>query len=157
MVDSKRDPSIGPEWLAWYALQGDEDFEFVHRYLAQAQTDMGKFLAEERNNISRENEKLLSGILLFLIGLEEAADAGGTSDFKMSFVRRKAGKPVNKFERARRGHKAARRVTQLCDEGWKQEAAISQVGDETGLSRSEIFAWLRHRRKLVQQPADQSG
>lgn len=93
-----------------------------------------------------EDGKFLSGLHLVLIGLASAAKADGNTAFKIDFKRVQRGKPINTYDRALIGHKAAAIVEAAIREGIKQEAAIAQATEETGLSRAEIFSWLKHRR-----------
>lgn len=135
MVERKRDASVGPEWLAYWALQGDEPPECLTEYMKIA-AEVGQ----------------VESFLIFL--LAEALDPKGTSDFQLKLVRRKAGKPINRHERAIRGRRAAGMVERLTRDGMKQEAAIAEVKAQTGLSRAEIFAWMKNRRRSLDHAAD---
>jgi hypothetical protein len=149
MAESKRDKSIGAEWLAWYALQGDEPPEFLGLYLDAAAPLLGEYIARERKSIKPKDKEFLSALHLVLIGLASAAKADGNTALKIDLKRVRRGKPIDTFERARIGHKAARIVEAAVSGGIKKEAAIAQATAETGLSRAEIFSWLRHRRHLA--------
>ncbi|MBS7670977.1 hypothetical protein [Croceicoccus gelatinilyticus] len=144
MAESKRDPSIGKEWLAWYALNGDEPLEFVGEYLMDALPILGGYIAKSRQNMSQEDEAFLSGLHLVLIGLAGAVNGDGSVPYKLT--RAKRGKPINKHDRALNGHRAAAIVESLVALNIKQEAAVAQATEETGMSRAEIFTWLKHRR-----------
>lgn len=115
------------EWLAYWALQGDEPEDCLAAYMKQAAQD--------------------GCVHEFLIHyLADCLDQNGASDYQLKLVRRKRGKPINRMDRALRGHRAAGVVERLVNDGVKQEAAIAQASEETGLSRAEIFTWLKHRR-----------
>lgn len=151
MVESKRDPAIGAQWLAWWALQGDEPLEFVGDYLGQAAQTLSEYLFRTESEIAPEDEEFLTGLHLVLLGLAAAADDEGKAPFKIVFKNRNKGKPINTFDRARIGNRAASIVEEGVREGCKQESAIAYAMQETGLSRSEIFSWLRHRRNWSNQ------
>jgi hypothetical protein len=146
MVDSKRDPAIGAEWLAWHALQGDEPLEFVGEYLDHAVPLLGQYIARARGSMQAEDAAFLSGLRLVLIGLASAAKADGNTKFKLDFKRVKRGKPINTHDRALTGHRASALVEAYLKNGIKQEAAIAAAIEATDLSRAEIFSWLKHRR-----------
>lgn len=71
----------------------------------------------------------------------------GPSTFKVEIKRRKPGKPINTLDRAKAGHSAAALVEKAVATGIKQEAAVAEAVERTRLSRSEIFIWLRKRRR----------
>lgn len=147
MAESKRDPIVGKHWLAHSALEGDESLEFVREYVSHAKHLVGDLTANLRTLNDPGMAEEITGLFLFLINLEQAMAEDGDSSFKIEIKRRKAGKPINKLARAREGHKAAGMVERAVREGVKQEAAIAEAVEKTGLSRSEIFTWLRKRRR----------
>lgn len=146
MAEPKRDRSVGEHWLAWWALAGDEDIAFAKEYFAIAFRQLEKI-----GELDKDGEEIIANVRLFLIALAEAADPSGKSEFVIEFKRRKAGKPINAHQRAVVGRGAAARVDRLVGEGWKQEAAIAQVRDDTKLSRAEIFKWLKFIRSQRRQ------
>jgi uncharacterized protein (DUF58 family) len=147
MAESKRDPSVGKHWLGYWALQGDEDMQFVSEYVSHAKDMVRELIGDPPPLPGRNTQEELTGLLLFLIELELALAEEGSSEFKVQIKRRKPGKPINKLDRANAGHKAAAMVEKAAEAGMKTEAAIADAGDRTGLSRSEIFTWLRKRRE----------
>lgn len=147
MGKSNRDPEqVGYEWAAWWALQGDEPMERVHECAVHLQSKVGEVAASLHNRGDHEAAAAISAAHLFLIAMSELLDPTGTSEFKAEVKRRKAGKPINKHERALRGRRAASIVERLVGEGWKQEAALTQAQEETALSRAEIMTWLASNR-----------
>ncbi|MBV1916468.1 MAG: hypothetical protein KUG65_00145 [Sphingomonadaceae bacterium] len=146
---SGREPdTVGHEWTAWYALEGDEPLRRVKEaadHFAQRLLDLGERL---RENGDREGDELTASVALLLIALSEIADEDGESAFKIA--RRKAGKPVNYHERARKGRRAAIISFRLESEGWKTEAAVEQAASETDLKRAEVFHWRRSHRDWLQ-------
>lgn len=148
MAKPKRNPDIvGKHWLAWHALHGEEDVSFVREYVSHARDLIGDLSADLRPADSRDTKEELVGLHLFLIGLEQGLAEEGTSEFKVTIGRRKPGKPINRTDRANAGHKAAAMVEKAVEAGTKQEAAIADAVQRTGLSRSEIFKWLANRRR----------
>ena len=148
MAEPKRNPAIGKHWLAYYALQGTEDLEFVREYISHAKGLIGDLSAGLRKPDCTETKEEVSGLFLFLIALDQAMAIDGQSEFKVEIKRRKAGKPINRLDRANAGHKAARMVEAAVQVGTPTEAAIADAVTGTGLSRSEIFSWLKHRRNI---------
>lgn len=146
MATSKRDPKIGKAWLGWYALEGDEDAAFIHEYVAHAKDVVGDIAHDLAQHLTKEQSEELVGLQLFLLGLDAAMAPRGSSELKIELRRRRAGKPINRFERARKGHQAAAIVERAVAAGAKQEAALADATAATGLSRSEIFTWLKARR-----------
>lgn len=150
MVDGHRDPEkIGYEWTAWWALQGDEPLERVRDCAVDLERRLGQLGANLHNGKDYDAAKIISAAHLFMIALAELLDENGTSEFKATISRRRRGKPINKHERALVGHRAAGIVRRLVSEGWKQEAALQQATDQTGLSRAETMTWLRAERAFL--------
>ena len=140
---------LGWEWAAWYALQGDENLELVHRSATELQKQMGDVSARLHASGDIEGSKVVAAANLFLIAMSELLDSKGTSLFEASITYRKRGKPINKRKRANNGHKAAGIVDRLVGQGWKQEAALMKATDDTGLSRAEIMIWLSNDRRML--------
>jgi len=93
--------------------------------------------------------------LIFL--LAEALDPNGNSDFQLKLVGRKPGKPINRHDRALRGHRAAAIVEKLVQEGVKQEAGIAAATEQTGLSRAEIFTGLVGSHDVLYKWPEKAG
>ena len=130
--------AVGWAWIAWCALEGDGSLEA----LAKATNDL-------QHRLSSRDEKAVADARLLMIALSEMLDPNGTSEYRIDIRRRKRGKPINRHERAMRGHRAAGIVRSLEKDGWKIEAAIQRAIEETGLSRAEVFAWhSRDKRRL---------
>lgn len=155
MPETKRDPSIGLDWLAWWALKGDEPIECVADYLAYAEKELGVFVArlsthvrsQRSNDFARADETFLSGLHLVLLGLISAASDDGQVDFKMQFVPR-PGRPGGGWERVLQEHAAARVAEKLRAEGWKMSSAVTEAVKETGVPRSAIYDRLAKRRLM---------
>ena len=150
MADYHRDPEvIGYEWAAWWALRGDEPLERVRDCAVDLERRLGQLGAGlyEQNHL--ESANIVAAAHLFMISLAELLDENGSSEFKATISRRKRGKPINKHERAMVGHRAAGIVRRLVEEGWKQEAALQQATEKTGLSRAETMTWLRAERAFL--------
>lgn len=156
MAETKRDPSVGKEWLAWYALQGDEPLECVAEYLDFASQSLGKLCAAKQEALTPDERKFLAGLHLMLIGLSSAATGDGGTEYRLTF-KRKRGKPINRHDRALLGHKVAGWVEREVRAGKQQEQAVLEAVENFGLSRAEIFAWLKHRRIPADQLAERLG
>ncbi|WP_126172861.1 hypothetical protein [Altericroceibacterium xinjiangense] len=148
MADTKRDPSVGAEWLAWWALQGDEPLECVLDYLEEAEEELGKLIAEN-DRLSRADDNFLSGLHLVLIGLAGAIRGEGETVYKLEFKRARRGKPINTHERALHGRKVAGWVESEISAGKQQEQAVLEAVELFDLSRAEIFSWLASRRRWL--------
>lgn len=147
---STRDPAlIGFEWCAWWALQGDEPLHFVR----DAALDLGERLDQLGTRLHEagdiEGSNIVAAARLYNSAISELLDEDGTSEFKVIIQRRKAGKPMNKFARARKGRRAGEIARKLIAEGVKTESAVQSAVDKTGLSRAEVFAWLKSNRAAV--------
>lgn len=152
MADGKRDPeAIGYEWTGWWALQGDEPLNRVWDCAVDLERRLGQLGAVLHERQDFEGANVIAAAHMFMIALAELLDENGTSEFKATISRRKRGKPINRSERARVGHRAASIVRQLVKEGWKQEAALQKATDETGLSRAETMTWLRAERAILRR------
>lgn len=150
MVDSHRDPDeAGHEWTAWWALQGDEPLSRVGEaawHLQARLGDLGRRLGESGDKAAAET---VAASRVFMLAIAQMLDDDGTSPFKAKIVRRTAGKPSNRLDRAHVGHRAAGIVIRLVSEGWKQEAALAQATAQTGLSRAETMHWLKSVRSIL--------
>lgn len=147
MANGHRDPEVvGYEWAAWWALQGDEPLARVRDCAVDLEHRLGQLGADLHRRQEFDGDEIVAAAHLFMIALTELLDENGTSEFKATISRRKRGKPINKHERALVGHRAAGIVRRLVSEGWKQEAALQQAKQETGLSRAETMVWLRIER-----------
>lgn len=150
MADGHRDPeAIGFEAAAWWALQGDEPLSRVRDSAVDLERRLGQLGAGLPAYLDHDAAKVIAAAHLFMVAFAELLDENGTSTFKATITRRKRGKPINKHERALVGHRAAGIVRRLVEEEqWKQEAALQQATDDTGLSRAEIMTWLRAERAI---------
>lgn len=148
MVNTKRDPSIGKEWLAWWALQGDEPLDCIPDYLRDANEYLGDFLAANRDELTPDDHHFFAGLRLALIGLAGAARGDGSTEYKLDFKRARRGKPINKMDRALQGNGAASWVEREIEHGKQQEQAVLEAVEQFGLSRAEIFSWLKHQRAI---------
>ena len=150
MTDYHRDPEIiGYEWAAWWALQGDEPLERVRDCAVDLERRLGELGPGLFEQDPREAVNIVAAAHLFMISLAELLDENGSSEFKATISRRKRGKPINKHERAMVGHRAAGIVRRLVEEGLKQEAALEEAKEKTGLSRAETMTWLRAERAFL--------
>ncbi len=143
--------ALGWEWAAWYAMQGSEDRELIHASAAALQGSvaaLGRRLYDEGD---KDGSKVAHAASLFMLAMAEMLDRDGTSLFKAEISKRGKGRPHNRTSIANRGHKAAAIVDKLVGEGVKQEAAVQQCADETGLSRAEIMAWLSRDRAVIRR------
>jgi hypothetical protein len=145
--------ALGWEWAAWYAMIGDEDRDKVHASAAALQRSVGDLSARLHEQGDRDGSDVAAAASLFMVALAEMLDPNGTSLFKAEIGKRGKGRPHNRLAIARRGHHAAAIVDKLVAEGVKQEAAVQQSSDETGLSRAEIMAWLSHDRATIRRSA----
>lgn len=146
-----RDPdAVGLSWMAWYAMMGEEDPAFINQYLEFANKAVGQLSMEAHRNGDFDTNKILAEIHLFLIGLEQCLDPSGETDFKLELLQRKRGpRPKNKNIRARHGRSAAHEVEKLVQAKIKTESAIAEVSAKTGISRAELFEWLRSNRSVL--------
>ena len=136
---------VGWAMLTHFALDGDEPPSVFY----ESALSFCEVAAEVSVRCpDREASDLLAEISIFMGSLVELLDEGGKSEIKANIVRRKAGKPVNKHARARTGRRAGLIAEKKVSEGWKTEAAIEYAMAETGLSRAEVFSWLRSNRNL---------
>jgi hypothetical protein len=147
MVETKRDPAVGKAMIAWWALQGDEPIEYVQEYLIDARKELDSLINRRRRELGPVDEETLSGLSLVLYALSLAFKAEEVA-YKLQFKRRTRGKPINKLDRAHLEHRAALLVERLVDQGVKQEAALEQAKQETGVSRSEVLARMKGRKAL---------
>lgn len=146
---------LGWEWAAWYALQGDVSLDLVHRSAKELQSKLGDVSARLHTSGDIEGAKTVAAANLFLIAVAELLDNEGTSVFKAAIGKRKRGKPINKHQRALIGHKAAAIVDKLVEQGWKQEAALMEATEKTGLSRAEIMIWLSNDRRMLKMTPEE--
>lgn len=150
MESGHRDPEmVGYAWAAWWALRGDEPLERVRECAVDLERQLGQLGVKLHKRLDSNGASVVAAAHLFMIALAELLDEKGTSEFKAKIERRKRGKPINRHERALRGRKAAGIVMELLSEGWKQEAALQQATQQTGLSRAEIMTWLRSSRLIL--------
>ncbi len=132
------------EWKAWSAFDGDGDTGAIVDFVSVYRPLLGAISARLHGVVSREDGKVLADIHLVLVGLE--LSLAGKMPVRTLFEHARSGAPVNRHAIARKGHAAARLVERLKRLGWKQEAAIRQATETTGLGRSEIFVWLKKRK-----------
>lgn len=147
MADTKRPASVGKEWLAWWALRGDEPLDCLTEYFAFAHDRLGQFVVANREHLSPEDEQFLAGLRLTLIGLEGAAKADGSTEYKFAWTRVRRGPPINRHQRAVHGHEVAGWVEREVAAGKQQEQAVLEAVEKFSLSRAEVFSWLAHRRR----------
>lgn len=142
----KEDQSnLSAEWAAYYALQGDEPLECVFEALTQLREQIGLLSAGRLEE--GEASKIISNTHFFLIAIEELFNPRGISIFRAEITKRKRGPIPSRHSIAKRHHKAVSLVRKLQREGWESvEAAVQQASDETGVSRAEIFAWMKGRK-----------
>lgn len=140
---------LGWEWAAWWAIQGDESLELVHKSAVELQKALGVVGSRLHDNGDIEGSKAVAAANLFMIVMAEMLNRDGTSMFKATISHRGRGQPIKRHQRALIGRQSAAMVEKLVAEGWKQEAAVKQAEAETGLSRAEIMAWLSSGRKLL--------
>lgn len=74
------------------------------------------------------------------------APYGPAAEQQITLKRRRAGASASDLDDIRRGMGLAGDVERMVDEGIKQEAAIAQVCEQHGCSRSYLMTWLRQRR-----------
>lgn len=161
-VETKRDPKVGKAWLAWFALiDGDEPIECVGDFVADAQARLGDLTRRRRLAIGREDETFLSGLRLFLIGLDAAIKGSPESYHKVEITRQRGAS--NHTEAARLGHRAAAlserlEAANMLETGKKlTKNAVADAAAATGLGRTEIYRWRRHRRALAMMVAAESA
>ena len=145
-LDSIRDPSIGAEWLAYYALTEDEPMRFAVEYMKTAHSRLGRALAQCRDAsgerlIPKEAEEELSAVHLFLVGLSMAADPEHKTPVNVKLVRRR-GRPKRDISKVVKYRTAATKLLSSKKRGY--DAAAREVAQETGLDRTEIEAWASH-------------
>jgi hypothetical protein len=148
MADRSDGPGNGPASQAYYALEGLQPEECIAEYLTDVQETLGAVDAGLFEFLPGGRASFDADLMLVLIGLAAALDPNGQSKIKLTVGRRTRGKPINEFERARRGHKAASAVEKIVATGVKQEAAVAELSAEFRLSRSEIFSWLASGRRM---------
>jgi hypothetical protein len=144
MTPGDKDLRGGLHWMAWFALQGEEGPEWLERYLAAAFDDLGEIIGTQRASLDEKTRSDLANLNLVLLAM--SASLRGEAPMKLVLQRAKAGKPIDETARARTGHAAARLVEVRKSEGVKTEAAVTEAGAEFGISRAEVFRWMKHRR-----------
>lgn len=146
---------VGYQWCAWWALQGDEPLSYVHTAALDLQEKLGALSAQLHSTGDFEGSKIVAAAALFNSAIGELLDEAGVSEFQIKKIeRRRAGKPLSKHERALRGRQAGEIARKLIDEGLKAESAVQRATDETGLSRAEVFAWLKSNRAAIKMGED---
>lgn len=141
--------AVGWTWIAYCALRGDGSMDAFLAASKDVEKRLGIAGVELHEAGLRESAKTVSDAHLLVIAFAEMLNSDGTSEYKIEFKRRKKGKPINRHQRAQRGHRAAGIVRRLETEGWKTEAAVEQATTDTGLSRAEIFSWISHDKKVM--------
>ena len=85
MAEAKRDrDKVGLAWLAWWALKGDEDPEFISEFLDLAIRRLG-------DRVLLGRDELLSDLRMFLIGLKIALDPSSRHGMALTLAKRKTG------------------------------------------------------------------
>lgn len=141
-------PNTHPAWKAYYAFVGYEPTEAVVEYLELARAMYASESVGEFEFLPGGRDWFEADLQLVLIAMTDALKPDGTSDMKLTISRRAAGNPPDKLGASRRGHAAARIVEERVASGEKKEAAVQFAKEQTGLSRTEIWKWLRHRKNL---------
>lgn len=161
-TESRRNPQeVGPATMVRLALEGDEPLEWVGRAAAIIGENLFRCAPGVNDPLTGpDKEKAISDGARFAMMMAEifgeferqATEQGRAYSAEYEFLakleRKSAGRPVNRLDRARKGHGAAAIVERLSGEGWKIEAAIAQATSETGLSKTEINKWRAHRRSI---------
>lgn len=153
MAKTRRDPSIGTFWLAWYAItEGDEPVECAFEYLAEARDKLVDLSKRLPGRLTDEDVAFLSGDLkLLLVGLEAAAKPGGDTYHRLKLSRR--GRRPNYFERAKELDAALAQFELLRAAKWKVNPAAEEIERRTGVSRSLLLDWRSKTRRMMAQHA----
>jgi len=143
----------GDRHLLAAAVEGLKHRVWKASGLLEAQTEgpLGLSGDPDRHALS----EVLSDCHLMLSYLVDALAEFGPDDAPAIHIRRRGGgRPADGVERVRKGFAAAKAVERLVATGVKQEAAISEVCEETGFSRSTLMDWLSRRRKMAAVPRE---
>ena len=162
MAEAKRDRAlVSPAMLAWWALQGDEDRQFVRDFLISARKQVGQISRDAYDGALHEYRGFLADLHLFLISMEEAMNSDGGTHLELRLVRRtsgKRGRPRGRsLDRARLISRAASIVDRLVAEGWQVEPATAEAVRLTGASRTQIFERRQKNENLRQALGEQNS
>ncbi|MCC6829154.1 MAG: hypothetical protein IT550_13100 [Novosphingobium sp.] len=156
--------------MARYALEGDEPLEWVGRAAWMIAEKLGRCDPHSNDPLPpREVEIAIADGQHFALLMAEIFGEAGARAFtagkpfrpELPFVadlKRRPGKPVDRWARARLGRKFAAIVERLVADGVKQESVLEQlsnpddhslVSGSDRLSRSEIMKWLKSRRRWL--------
>ena len=130
-------------WRATLALDGEEDFEAIGLYVESVQGQLEKL--SDAAGSGTDEARQLGELRMFLSRLEKALATDGDTRRTLKLQKRR-GRERQSLAHYLRGSRAAAAVERLVAEGWKQEAAIESVRKQEGLSRTEMFKWLKRRR-----------
>ena len=135
---------IRPAWLAVRALQFGEDASAIQTYLSEVEGRLAPF--REGSAISADMEREIQELRMFLAYVVEALrPEGGTRTVLKAGKRR--GRPKTSLRAALDVWAAAERVDARVQAGEKQEAALAEVRDETGFSRTKLMEYLARLRR----------
>jgi len=143
-------------WLACSALEDDEEQTFIKEYTQEAQAFLAELDGEIRFTLPSPSKVKLDELRMFLMRLEQALTDGGTTRLMLS-LRKRPGRPRQSVAAYRAGMRAVEAVERLVADGCKQEAAVAEVGAHLGLSRTEIFRWLKNRREQDRRSQSKTG
>lgn len=151
MAEAKRDRSIvSIGWLAWWALQGDEDRQFVAEYVDHAREVLAVLMGSADRPADKEFQREMVELANFLFYLAETFKAEGDTAVRIEFTTRQGRGGDSRHERALRGNNAAAIFDAAIERGLPRKRALGEAEATSGLSRSQIEKWLSHRR-LVQE------
>jgi len=132
-------------WRAMFALNGEQPPKLIQEYLTEAVATLEKIYTGEASE--NETKSSVAQLVLFLRVLLETSSPTGRSRTALS-LRKRRGRPRQGLPDVMRGLTAVDMVDRRVADGWKQEAAVRDVGDKLGMSRTEIFEWLKRDREF---------
>jgi hypothetical protein len=143
-MDKPAAPQLPLAWRACSAFEGEDAPELIQQYVKAA----NEALEEIVGGVADERQKTrINELRMFLRILEEALGPRGTTRRTLVLQNRR-GRPLLSRDELRHRMAAACITQRLVADGWKQEAAIAHVSDQLGITRTEIFKWLKAGRNL---------
>ena len=142
-----QDGGVGPEWLAYDALQGEEPVEFALEYLTTAFERVAFVIWRLRSEVAFSNlpldvEKELSGLQLFLLALGNSANAEIPTPIVLKLDPRR-GRPKNTRARAQASRDAAQQLLER-QRDLGPRAAATEAAERFGIPLSEAGIWATH-------------
>ena len=146
MAELREIPGMPLAWRACAALDGEGPPELVSQYVKVSNETL-EGIAQGMSDPAQK--QVLDEIRMFLRSLEQALRPAGDTRLRLVPGKRR-GRPRKSRAEVRRGMTAAYLVKRLVADGWKQEAAVAEIGKQTDIGRTELFHLLRRSRKFDQ-------